>query len=647
MPDAEAAGGVLGVDVGGTFTDFAAIDGDGVRVWKRLSTPAAPEEAVLAGAGEGAARLAHGSTVATNALLERRGPRTLLATTEGFRDLLEIRRQERPALYDLEPRRRPHVVARGDAIAVRERVGADGAVVTPLDEAEVARVVAEARARGAEAVAVCLLFSWLRPEHEARLAEALRAAGLAVSASHEALPEHREYERASTTAVNVFLQPVVRRYLGGLEARFPSLRVMHSAGGLTPATAAGERPVSMVASGPAGGVLGALAAARTAGHTRVITFDMGGTSTDVSLCPGGPRYRSDAEIDGLALRTPMIDLVTVGAGGGSIAALDAGGAMTVGPRSAGADPGPACYGKGVLPTVSDANLALGRLRPDVPLGGAVAPDPERARAALATLGDPVAAASAVVEVANATMARALRRVSLERGYDPADFTLVAFGGAGPLHACELAAQTGIARVLVPRHAGVLSAIGIAAAPEAVERSQGLLLALDGDASEPVRATAAALEKRAVAELRAGGSTLAALSWAADARYAGQAHELRVAIERPAPDAIAAAFHAAHEREYGFAASERAVELAALRCRAEGPAHPLPPFAESGAGDPDAIVPIALGDGTRAVHAPRAALAAGATLDGPAVVTQPDATCYVPPGWRATADAAGNLELTPR
>ena len=480
---AEAADAVLGVDVGGTFTDFAAIDDTGVRAWKRLSTPAAPEEAVLAGAGAGAARLAHGSTVATNALLERRGPRTLLVTTEGFRDLLEIRRQERPALYDLEPRRRPHVVARGDAIAVRERVGADGEAITPLTEAEAARVAAEARATSAEAVAICLLFSWLMPEHEARLAEALRAAGLAVSASHEVLPEHREYERASTTAVNVFLRPVVRRYLEGLAARFPGLRVMHSAGGLASAAAMAERPVAMVASGPAGGVLGALAAARAAGHERVITFDMGGTSTDVSLCPGEPRYRSAAEIDGIALRAPMIDLVTVGAGGGSIAALDAGGALGVGPRSAGADPGPACYGRGVLPTVSDANLALGRLRPDAPLGGAVAPDPERARAALATLGEPVAAAASVTEVANATMARALRRVSLERGHDPADFTLVAFGGAGPLHACELAARIGVTRVLAPRHAGVLSAIGIATAPEAVERGQGLLLTLDGDAAE--------------------------------------------------------------------------------------------------------------------------------------------------------------------
>ena len=494
---------VLGVDVGGTFTDFVAVGEGGVRAWKRLSTPAAPEEAVLAGAGGRTGRLAHGSTVATNALLERRGPRTALVTTEGFRDLLAIRRQERPALYDLEPRRRPHVVARDDVIIVRERIGADGEVVTPLSEDEVARVVAEVRSRGVEAIAICLLFSYLRPGHEARLARALRAAGFAVSASHEALPEHREYERASTTAINVFLQPVVRRYLGGLGERFPGLRVMHSAGGLTDAATAGDRPVAMVASGPAGGVLGALAVARAAGHEHIITFDMGGTSTDVSLCPGEPRYRSAAEIDGLALHTPMIDIVTVGAGGGSIARLDEGGALAVGPRSAGADPGPACYGRGTLPAVSDANLVLGRLRPDTPLGGAVLPDLARARAALGTLGDPETVAAATIEVANATMARALRRVSLERGYDPAAFTLVAFGGAGPLHACELAAELGVARALVPAHAGVLSAIGIATAPEVIERGQGLLVTLGEGAEEPVREAAAALEMQAVAEVTRG------------------------------------------------------------------------------------------------------------------------------------------------
>jgi N-methylhydantoinase A len=634
------------VDVGGTFTDFVAIEETGIRTWKRLSTPSEPDQAVLEGAGGHTdQRLAHGSTVATNALLERRGPRTILVTTEGFRDLLVIRRQERPALYDLEPRRTPHVVARGDVVTVRERIGAGGEVVVPLDDAEIARVVGEARAMEAEAVAICLLFSYLRPEHEARLALALREAGFAVSASHEVLPEHREYERASTTAINAFLQPGVRRYLGGINERFQGLRVMHSAGGLTDAATAGERPVSMVTSGPAGGVLGALAVAKAAGHEQIITFDMGGTSTDVSLCPGEPRYRSATEVDGLAVHTPMVDIVTVGAGGGSIARLDSGGALAVGPQSAGADPGPACYGRGTLPTVSDANLVLGRLRPEAPLGGSVMPDLERAREALATLGEPEAAAAATVEVANATMARALRRVSLERGYDPAGFTLVAFGGAGPLHACELAGELGIGKVLVPRHAGVLSAIGIVTAPEVIERGRGLLLALDEASAEVVGDTAATLKQQAVADLQAAGGTLTELTWAADVRYRGQAHELRVAIGDTGPEAITAAFHAAHEREYGFATPDRPVELVALRCRAVGAAHPLPEATVGSAPDGEPL-PIRLAGGVEAVHAPRTSLAAGATLDGPAVVTQPDATAFISPGWRSTVDAAGNIEVTP-
>ncbi|MDE2933153.1 MAG: hydantoinase/oxoprolinase family protein [Chloroflexota bacterium] len=641
-------GGVLGVDVGGTFTDFVAIEETGIRTWKRLSTPSAPEEAVLAGTDSLTdQRLAHGSTVATNALLERRGPRTVLVTTEGFRDLLVIRRQERPSLYDLEPRRTPHVVARGDVITVRERIGAGGEVVTPLEEGEVARVVQEARALGAEAVAICLLFAYLRPEHEARLAGALREAGFPVSASHETLPEHREYERASTTAINAFLQPAARRYLNGIDERFPGLRVMHSAGGLTDATTSGERPVSMVTSGPAGGVLGALAVAKAAGHEQVITFDMGGTSTDVSLCPGEPRYRSATEVDGLAVHTPMVDIVTVGAGGGSIARLDSGGALAVGPQSAGADPGPACYGWGELPTVSDANLVLGRLRPDAPLGGSVIPDFARARDALATLGDPEESAAAVVEVANATMARALRRVSLERGYDPAGFTLVAFGGAGPLHACELAAELGIGQVLVPRHAGVLSAVGIATAPEVIERGQGLLISLGPEAASSVGETAQALEEGARADLQAAGGKLTELTWAADVRYRGQAHELRVSIDLPAPDTIASAFHAAHEREYGFSTPERSVELVALRCRAQGATRTLPELVADTTADTGEPEAITLAGGIRAVHASRASLGVGSTLGGPAVITQPDATTFIPEGWQATVDASGNLLVTPR
>ena len=641
-------GASLGVDTGGTFTDFFEFGPAGVRAWKVLSTPADPARAILAGAGEAAAyvRFVHGSTVATNALLERRGPRTVLVVTEGFKDLLEIRRQVRPRLYELEPRRRPHVVARGDVIPVRERLGPGGETVVALEEGEVERVVAAAAASGGQVFAVCLLFSFRNPAHERRVAAALRSRGLDVCASHEVLPEYREYERASTTAVNAYLRPGMRQYLARLEAEVPRLRVMHSGGGLAAPAAAAERPVSMVTSGPAGGVLGAVALAGVAGFERIITFDMGGTSTDVALCEGAPSYRTALEIDGLAVHTPAVDLVTVGAGGGSIARIDAGGALVVGPESAGAEPGPACYGRGDLPTVSDANLVLGRLRPDVPLAGALLLDPARAEAALASLGgSPWEVAAAVVAVVNANMARALRAVSLERGFDPADFTLVAFGGAGPLHACDLAAELDIARVLVPRHPGVLSALGMVTAPESRERSIAVLSTLEGD-DAGVRLGEAADRLRDEPE---GGETAAwAESWSADARYVGQAHELRIAVPEPAPRAIADAFHAAHERRFGFGAPGRAVEVVALRRRLTAAAPPFPlDRAEVVAHEARANARALVFDGQSRLPAAifeREALLPGARFAGPAVVTQADATTYLPPGWRATVDAYGSMLL---
>ncbi|MGE5597293.1 MAG: hydantoinase/oxoprolinase family protein [Hyphomicrobiales bacterium] len=642
---------VVGVDVGGTFTDFVAIGGEGLRTWKLPSTPAAPERAILDGiAGLEIERLVHGSTVATNALLERRGARTGLIVTEGFRDILTIRRQERPALYDLEPARRPHVVAPGDVIAVRERLAHDGTLVIPLTDAEVARVVAAARESGVEAFAICLLFAFRNPAHEAAIAGALRAEGMEVCASHEVLPEYREYERASTTAVNAFLRPAVRRYLAALGEAAPALRVMQSAGGMASAAAAAERPVSMVMSGPAGGVLGAAAVARAAGFTGIITLDMGGTSTDVSLCDGAPRLRSAGEIEGLAVHTPMLDLVTVGAGGGSIARIDEGGALVVGPESGGADPGPAFCGRGTQPTVSDANMVLGRLRPDVPLAGRLMPDAARAYEALASLGEPSAVAAGIRDVVNANMARALRAVSLERGFDPAGFTLVAFGGAGPLHACELAEEVGIERVLVPRHPGVLSALGMITARESLERSQGVLRVLDGAAPTDMGAVAGGLLALAKEEFEAahGPGSVRHVAWAADVRYQGQAHELRVEVAEPAAAAIAGAFHAAHLRQFGYQQGERPVELVALRVIVAGEQPPLPfePEAERD-GRPEGR-PIALGaTGVTAAWYEREALQPGERFAGPAVVTQLDATTFVPEGWQARVDAYRNLLLEPR
>jgi N-methylhydantoinase A len=630
---------ILGIDVGGTFTDFFAAGPAGIRTWKRLSTPHNPAESVLAGARDHGPfdRVVHGSTVATNALLERRGPRTMLITTRGFRDLLEIRRQVRPRLYDLEPRRPAHVVARGDVIEVEERLDYQGEPLIPLANSEVERVVAEAQASGAAAFAVCFLHSFVNPVHELRIVEALRAAALQACGSFEVSPETREYERASTTAINAFLQQPVGDYVHDLSRGLPGLRVMQSAGGLADAAATAERPVSMVLSGPAGGVLGAMAVARETGIDHIITFDMGGTSTDVALCPGEVTLRNATEIDGLALRTPMVDIETVGAGGGSIAHLDPGGALIVGPESAGADPGPACYGRGGLPTVSDANLLLGRLRVEQPLGGTLVPDLGRARSALATLGDAEAAAAAVIEVVNAKMATALRRVSLERGFDPADFTLVAFGGAGPLHACELAAEVGIPRVLVPRFPGVLSALGMITAPEVVERSHGLVSVLDATSEPALAAVSASLEREAWHAYTTAGGEDGTLSWAADARYAGQAHELRIAIETPAAEAIAAAFHVAHEQRFAHSDPARPVELVTLRARLSGQARGLPPM---DGGAPARVAADHSDAASRVVQ--RAALSAGDVLRGEAVIIQDDATTYVAPGWSGSVD--GNLNL---
>lgn len=639
----------IGIDVGGTFTDFVLQDGDTLHVWKRLSTPADPAEAVLAGLPPRLPdRVVHGSTVATNALLERRGPRTVLVTTEGFRDLLTIRRQTRPSLYDLEPRRPAHVVRPGDSLAVRERLAPDGEVLLPLTDDEVERVVSAAAASGAEAFAICLLHSYVDPSHERRLAAAFRAAGLPCAASHEVAPEVREYERASTTAIAAFLRPTVARYLERLAARVPKLRLIHSAGGLVDVGEVLARPVVMLLSGPAGGVLGAVATARAAGYERVITFDMGGTSTDVALCPGEPVLRNGSEVDGLAVLVPTIDVVTVGAGGGSVARLDPGGALLVGPESAGADPGPACYGRGARPTVTDANLVLGRLRPEQRLGGAVTPDLPRALAALSTIGDPVPAAAAVVSVANATMARALRKVSLERGHDPAEFTLVAFGGAGPLHACDLAEEVGIHRVLVPRFPGVLSALGMLVAPEAVELQRAAVTTLDGHAADFVTPLAATLEAEAHARLAAFAGPPRRVRWFADVRYVGQAHELRVPIPEPRPEAIVQAFNAAHLDRFGFHAPERPVELVALRVRAEGAVADLKVPATPGrapAGPPSrARVWVGPSELCEADVVRREALGPSTSLLGPAIIVQDDCTTYVPPGWQGRTDDLGNLVL---
>jgi N-methylhydantoinase A len=643
---------IIGVDVGGTFTDFVAFDDGRVRAWKIPSTPAHPDQAVLAGLGSEAGRVVHGSTVATNALLERRGGRVVLITTEGFGDILTIRRQVRPQLYALEPRRRPHVVAPGDVIEVHERSMHAGEPILELRDTEIARVVAMASGMPDATFAVSFVHGFTWQAHEGRVADALRAAGLPVSVSHAVLPEYREYERASTTAVNAYLVAPVRGYLQRLSSALPGLRVMASDGGVVAPSHAGDLPISMVTSGPAGGVFGALAVAKAAGYQDIVTFDMGGTSTDVSICPGGePQYRTSSEVDGLAVHTPTLDVITVGAGGGSIARLDPGGALRVGPESAGADPGPACYGRGTAPTVSDADLALGRLRPGALLAGSMNLDESRALTALGTLGDPREAAEAVIGVVNTNMARAVRSVSLQRGFDPARFTLVAFGGAGPLHACDLATEVGIGRVLVPELPGVLSALGMVTASASVEFSDGTRtrIGIDEDQFAGIAYSLAAVAGKAVA---AGlSSDDWKMTWCVDARYLGQAHELRVELrESPTGHRILEAFHAAHEARFGYAMKDHPVEVVATRARLSDPAPASPVTKLQRLGAPEPVpAPITLraaaGDLAAALYR-RDTLRPGDAVSAPAIITQDDATTYVPRGWRGYVDDYGNLILEP-
>jgi N-methylhydantoinase A len=606
----------------------------------------------------------HGSTVATNALLERKGPRTAFVATRGFGDLLAIARQTRPRLYDFFSDRPDPLVPPALCFEVDERVDRRGEVLERPSDEELAALAEELAGRDVESVALCFLFSFLRPEHEQRAAEVLEEAGLDVSASSEVLPEFREYERASTTAVDAFVTPVLDRYLGRLEASLPArrFRVMQSSGGSVGVEAARRRGVGSILSGPAAGVVGASAVARQAGLEDVVTLDMGGTSTDVSLVRGEPGITREAEVGGLPVAVPVVDVHTVGSGGGSLARVDPGGALRVGPESAGADPGPACYGRGGRrPTVTDAHLVLGRLAPGRFLGGEMELDVEAARSVLADLGreaglpDPAglgparAAALGVVRVADARMERALRVISVERGHDPADFVLVSFGGAGGLHACRLARSVGIGRVLVPPGASTLSAYGMLAGD--VVRSHARTVMLPGDAPrDELERRFVPLEERARRGIREEGVPPGRIrvERELEMRYRGQSYELRV----PWGDDPAAAFHRRHRREYGHAKPGEPVEIVTLRARGVGREDEPPlPEGEPGPTDPSGALlgrremVLDEGDGASPSRVPfyRAeALRPGHEVPGPAVVARRDTTVVLGPGDRGRVDRRSNL-----
>jgi len=686
----------LAIDIGGTFTDATLIDEEtgAVSIAKVLSTPVDPSlgfmaaaERILAESDVAAADVhfvVHATTVATNSIIEGTIARGGFVTTEGFRDLLEIQRQTRPTLYDTRFEKTPPLVPRDRAFGVRERLGPGGEVLTPLDEPSVRDVAGALRDARVESVAVCLLHSYVDPTHERRVGEILaeELPGVPISLSSDVAPEFREYLRASTTVINAAIRPVVARYLENIERRLADagvsaeLLVMQSSGGVFGAGAAARKPVFMVESGPAAGVIASANLGSVIGSDDVISFDMGGTTAKVGLIQGGtPSVTKDysvgahasAGVGGLSLsgypvRTPVIDLVEIGAGGGSIAWVDSGGMLRVGPRSAGADPGPVCYRQGgTEPTVTDANVVLGRLNPAYFLGGEIALDVEGARRAIAErcagpLGlDVVEAANGIVEIANAAMVNALHLISVQRGYDPRDFVLIGFGGAGPVHANAIQRECEVPTLVIPQAPGIFSATGLLGTDLKRDSSLTLLRPLEDIDVEEIERAFAGLEETGAAELAREGLPRERIAFVrqVDMRYVGQSFELTTPLAEGSFDAAQAGalrerFHAEHDRVYGFSAPSEAVELVSLRLTTVGrieklPLRQLERFEGTPAPKEHRQVFFAEADGF--VECPihdRYALGAGASFAGPAVVEELDSTVVVHPGFGVEVDDVGNL-----
>jgi N-methylhydantoinase A len=713
----------IGIDTGGTFTDFVVARGSRLYAFKIPSTPQNPAEAILAGVsrvlaetGRLPAEIVHGTTVATNALLERKGARVALITTAGFEDVIEIGRQARPEIYNFFVTRPAPLISRALRFGIDERMAPDASVLTPLNPSQLEAIVEQIRQSAAESVAVCLLFAFANPLHERQIARALESLGMPVSLSHKILPEYREYERTSTVAINAYLVPKMARYLNLLESgvwsletgvrnqesevrsqksevRQPevqqkliaqrqtskskrqalsknrlrttdyglrtSLRVMQSNGGSVSAAMAASEPVRAILSGPAGGVVGALRVCMAAGIPDIITFDMGGTSTDVALCRGQARTTNEATVAGLPVAVPIIDIHTVGAGGGSIARIDEAGALRVGPESAGADPGPACYGRGEAVTVTDANLVLGRFGGSGLLGGEMNLDTQRARFFMARLAKEMSrfsdkavtleqAALGVLRVANANMERALRVVSVERGQDPRLFSLVSFGGAGGLHVCELADALRISRVIIPSSPGTLSALGVLLGDVVKDYSRTVMVKTASLNRRNLEREFTALEGEARKDLaREGFATeRQKLKRAVAMRYVGQSFE----IDLPWQEKFEQSFHALHQERYGYADASRPTEIVSLRLKATGVTD-KPRLRRSTANSEAAPQPachtrVFLRE--RASRVPvyrRDELLPGAQFKAPAIITEYSSTTLVPAGRTVAVDAWANLLIS--
>jgi len=685
----------IAIDSGGTFTDCVFVRDGKLQIIKVASRPDAPAEAIVEAVKLATARassenethdLICGTTVGTNALLERRGGRVALITTAGFEDVLEIGRQARTKLYDLFLQKAEPLAPSSRRFGAKERLAADGSIVQDLTTTEIRRLLRQIKKVNPDSVALCLLFSFRNPLHEKRIAAKLRSAGYAVSVSHEILPEFREYERTSTTVINAYLVPVMSSYLRDTTVRIstlfprqaqkksnkrhpqpsplPHVRIMQSNGGIISAEEAAREPVRTILSGPAGGLIGAGHAAKLAHFDKCISFDMGGTSTDVALLTGELRTTNEAIVAGLPVAVPMLEIHTVGAGGGSIARFDAGGALRVGPESAGAVPGPICYGRGMNPTVTDAHAVLGHFGDAGLLGGSFSLDIQRARAQMqkvvthsgARFRTAEAFAQGIIAVANAVMEKAIRVISVERGHDPRDYTLIVFGGAGGLHACDLAAALEMHGALIPAFPGGLSALGILQADVVKELSQTVLLPADElvKESQRFRSIVKRLEEQALRILDAEGFSADKMRFrhSLDMRYLGQAYELNIPIGSVGRDVIAA-FHRAHEMRYGYHHKNKQVEIVNIRCRATGitdkpPSQKLAPRSRTEPLLPEQTVELTFSErGRKTTLYRRDNLRAGDIFSGPAIVTEYSATTLVPPDWRARVDSYGQLLLTPK
>jgi N-methylhydantoinase A len=687
----------IAIDSGGTFTDCVWLQDSTLRILKVFSTPADPAQAIadavqrIAGDAHEIVVL-HGTTVGTNTLLQRKGARVAFVTTKGFEDSIEIGRQQRPKLYDFFFEKDPALAPSELRFGVDERTSAEGAVLRAPSLASLESLASQIAAQKPQAIAISLLFSFANPANEEAVTEALAGLELPLSVSHHILPEFREYERASTVLVNAYLQPVMQSYLGKVRELLlhesPTLStpqqaniglaggpakarkdgapvrifVMQSSGGITALNTAAEQPVRTVLSGPAGGIVGASAVARRSGFDRIITFDMGGTSTDVALVDGQPTTTNEADVAGLPVRVPVLDIHTVGAGGGSLARFDAGGALRVGPESAGADPGPICYGKGERPTVTDANLLLGRLPADQFLGGDFQLDLPRTQKMVAqwlkdgnSKLEPEEFAAGVVRVVNANMEKAIRVVSIERGYDPRQFSLVAFGGAGAMHACDLAQALRIPRVIVPAYPGALSALGILISDVVKDHSRSVLLRI-APATSKTRKRALSFSSKldpVFAELRRSiAGELKKEEWqgiavfepSCDIRYRGQGYELNL----PYTADVLKRFHAEHKRRYGYNSPERDVEIVTVRMRGRVASPEKLSRLKIREEQGRLKVAVAMvhfgGRRHRTQVIPRSSIGAGKRYRGPAIITEYSATTSVPPGLFYRKDNAGNLVI---